>query len=387
MPPVPMAITMLRSSSRYFQRTCIQQCARLSTSRSKWFHRFLSPKEENELYFGITSAFRKKLGEKSNESKQSYANLIESVILAGAKNNKSGKMALSIGQLGKLKQDLDAAGKAKDLAHLHTLRQQMDNAEVDSVAMYNRLIRAYIAAGSVQDAEKVLKGLRERKLMPSRRTFTYLIQAYMNSGQLRRARKHVEHMQHLSYLQRMRDPFDLSVMLRYHIQSNETHAVELLWSNIKQHDISKLGMTMCTQYLEWLIHQNAKSNQLASCLQDILPRLDLTHPPNETHLNIISQCIHRVLSQYPDVAESTLLSISQAASHQRVLDAHIVPILQAYITNDQHLKAIGFYHRLMQSNANIPTEASTMIKQVRDRLLQEDIAIPAEYNTTLLPCK
>lgn len=297
-------------------------------------------------------------------------------------------MSLSIENLNKLKQDLDSAGKAKDLASLHTLWQQMDHAEIDSVAIYNRLIRAFIAAGSIQDAERVVKGLRGRKLMPSRRTFTYLIQAYMNSGQLERARKHVEHMQHLSYLHRMRDPFDLSVMLRYHIQSNETHAIELLWSNIKQHDISKLGMTMCTQYLEWLIrHQNADSEQLANSLRDILPRLDLTHTPSIQHLDVFSQCISRILPQYPDIAESALLSIPQAASQHRELDIHIVPVLQAYIDNDQHLKAIGFYHRLSQSNANVPSEASTMIKQVRDRLIQEDIAIPAEYTATLLPCK
>ncbi|CAO3588113.1 unnamed protein product [Absidia cylindrospora] len=55
--------------------------AYFNTSSSQWFRRFLSPKEEKQLYMGITALFREKLKEKSTPSNLSYSNIIDQVIL------------------------------------------------------------------------------------------------------------------------------------------------------------------------------------------------------------------------------------------------------------------------------------------------------------------
>lgn len=117
-----------------------QNVALFGTSSAQWFRRFLSPKEEKQLYMGITALFREKLKEKSTPSNQLYSNMIDQVIL-GTKSTVSTSTTasnytggfdntpatpLTLQQLGQLKHDLDAAGKAKDLAQLETIWQQTE---------------------------------------------------------------------------------------------------------------------------------------------------------------------------------------------------------------------------------------------------------------------
>ncbi|CAO3642918.1 unnamed protein product [Cunninghamella echinulata] len=89
------------------------------TSTIQWFHQFLSPKEEKQLYKGITTLFRERLDEKSTSSKQSYKNIIDQIIL-GTTTTTSEPTAtatipytLTLSQLDQFKKDIDNAGKLK----------------------------------------------------------------------------------------------------------------------------------------------------------------------------------------------------------------------------------------------------------------------------------
>ncbi|KAG2220380.1 hypothetical protein INT45_006551 [Circinella minor] len=386
------------NSLRLSQRICIQrgqllirmrntQCARFGTSRRHWFfRRFLSPKEEQKLYLGLTAAFRQKLDIQSNESTKSYSNIIEQVILTSNPsssthshtNKKSTKIIPTPSQLDQLKQSLDST---TDKATLFKLEQELNQYQLNSVALYNRLIRSYIRGGYLDEAEKVFKDLKH--LMPTTRTFTYLIQANVKLGRMEKAKDYVEKMQYLDL--RLRTAFDCQVVLKYYVQADKTHAVDILWQHIVQHnDIIKPGWSLYTMYMEWLIRQKQQhqeeegttttttQSQLANVVQNAVQLLE--HKPTIQQARIVAQAAEIFNTSHPDTADRALLLVARTAPkyiHKKTVD----PILCTYLKNGKTLKAAALYYFLRK--AHVPNESighNETLSKLKKALKQQDIS-------------
>lgn len=267
-----------------FRLRARQSCVRLygSSRKRSWFDRFLTPKEEQELYYNITSTFRDYLQKQSTKSAKSYSNIIEQVILTG---HTSPATTILPSRLNAIKQQLD--DPSTTVSELEQLWREMNKGQVSSVAMYNRLIRAFIRRDALSTAEKVFQQL---KLMPTTRTFTYLIDAHVKAGNMKKARMYVERMQFLDQT-RSRHAFDYSVMLRYYIQANEPHAVDLLWNDIQQHvDTIKPGWSLYAYYMDWLVTRNN-----IKPLERLISQLPSTPPPRPI-LPILDRIINTLSS-------------------------------------------------------------------------------------------
>ncbi|KAJ8661454.1 hypothetical protein O0I10_002720 [Lichtheimia ornata] len=264
-----------------------QSCVRLygSSRKRSWFDRFLTPKEEQELYFNITSTFRDYLQKQSTKSAKSYSNIIEQVILTG---HTAPATTIPFHRLNAIKQQLD--DPSTTVSELESLWREMNKGQVSSVAMYNRLIRAFIRCDALSTAEKVFQQL---KLMPTTRTFTYLIDAHVKAGNVDKARMYVERMQYLDQV-RPRHPFDYSVMLRYYIQAEEPHAVDLLWNDLQHHvDTIKPGWSLYAYYMDWLVTRGqfkALERLISSSSQ-----LPSTPPPRQM-LPVLDRIINTLLT-------------------------------------------------------------------------------------------
>ncbi|KAI7847462.1 hypothetical protein BDC45DRAFT_541917 [Circinella umbellata] len=357
------------------------QCARFGTSRRHWFfRRFLSPKEEQKLYLGLTAAFRQKLDIQSNESTKSYSNIIEQVILTSnpsssthSHNKKSIRLIPTPSQLDQLKQSLDTTTDKKTLLKLeHELNQY----QLNSVALYNRLIRSYIRGGYLEEAEKVFKDLKH--LMPTTRTFTYLIQANVKSGRMDKAKEYVEKMQFLDL--RLRTAFDCQVVLKYYVQADKTHAVDILWQHIVQHsDSIKPGWSLYTMYMDWLIRQEQQEqqegttkSQLANVVQNAVQLLE--HKPTIHQARIVAQAAEIFNTSHPDTAYRALLLVARTAPkfiHKKTVD----PILCTYLKNGKTLKAAALYYYLRK--ADVPNESighNETLSELKKALKQQDIS-------------
>ncbi|KAI9488919.1 hypothetical protein BDB00DRAFT_846261 [Zychaea mexicana] len=358
---------------RLHKNNSTTQCVRFGTTRRNWFFRkFLSPKEEEKLYLGITSAFRQKLGKQSDESAKSYSNIIEQVILTSSSpSNQSSKINSNkdniiktiptLDQLQHLKQSLD---NATDAATLNQLWNELDQYQFSSVALYNRLIRSYLRLGLLEKAEQVFTQLTT--LMPTTRTFTYLVQAYVKAGNIDKAKFYVEKMQYLDL--RLRTAFDCNVMLKYYVQADEAHAVDILWRHIVQHaDTIKPGWGIYTLYMEWLLHpqnhhQSATSDVMAKVVQDALRLLE--HKPTTQQAWIIAQAAETLHTTHPAVADRAMLLVARTAPklvHKEAVD----PILHTYLANGQTLKAAALYYFLRK--AHVP-DASIAYSETLSRL-------------------
>ncbi|KAI9250555.1 hypothetical protein BDA99DRAFT_210393 [Phascolomyces articulosus] len=379
------------SSLRFSQRICIQrgqllirmrnnnsnQCARFGTSRRSWFfRRFLSPKEEQNLYLGLTSAFRRKLDIQSNESTKSYSNIIEHVILTSNTSSSSSnthdpkktKVIPTLDQLDNLKQSLDTA---TDKATLHRLKQELDQYQLNSVALYNRLIRSYIRAGFLDQAEQVFANLRH--LMPTTRTFTYLIQANVKAGHMEKAKTYVEKMQYLDL--RLRTAFDCQVMLKYHVQADQAHAVDILWRHIVQHvDTIKPGWSLYTMYMERILAQQQHSTtaiaNLANVVQGAVQLLE--HKPTAHQARIVTQAAEALSTSHPVIADRAMLLVARTTP-KLVRKEVVDPILNTYLNNGQILKAAALYYFLRK--AYVPNESigyTETLSKLETALKQQD---------------
>ncbi|KAI8384648.1 uncharacterized protein BYT42DRAFT_493202 [Radiomyces spectabilis] len=392
----------------------IRQYAAFSTSTSRWFRRFLSPSEEKELYLGITSAFREKLAEKTTKNETSYSSIIEQVIFSGDASNKHLATSLSLERIDQMKQELDAAAKLRDTHTLDHLWQEMDRNHLRLVTMYNRLIRSYIASDALPTAEKVLQGLEKRRLLPTTRTLTYLIQAHIKSNQLDRAGFYVEKMKHLSLL-KLRTAFDASVILQYYMAAQEPHAIEILWRDILQHvDQVKPDLTLYMLHMNWLLprlrdHSNAYSTSVNIHLESITHTM--THFVaylRDHHPTLKSQHIQTLMetanvlatsANNPTMAEQLMLLLSQPSyveqwqslSLPRDIVSHIIT---QYVEKDQDLKALAFYYRLRKNNVSddvFTAETTSTVKKVLDRVelrreldeAEESKAILAEFSSLI----
>ncbi|KAF7722768.1 hypothetical protein EC973_002722 [Apophysomyces ossiformis] len=316
--------------------TLRQPCAAFNTSTTQWIRRFLSPGEENELYFGITSAFRQKLDEKSKKSAQFYSNIIEDVIFSA-----EARRTVSVERLKEIKLAIDSAGKQQNREELDRLAQVMGNDNFP-VTMFNRLIRAYIACDALPSAERVLEDLLPRqRLMPTTRSFIYLILAHVQRGQLEQARRYVEEMQHLS-LARLRNPFDFDVLLQFYTAAGDTHAIDFLWHDLLQlQDMKIPGPALYRRFGECFLQTN-QINTLAQVIQELLGREFLF--VRKEDIPLFTDMALALAPNHTQQAEGLLLWMGKTT--QDLSPEAVRQVMHAYLVQDQSLRALMFRYRL-----------------------------------------
>ncbi|KAL0582108.1 hypothetical protein ABG067_008206, partial [Albugo candida] len=243
-----------------------------------------------------------------------------------------------------LKIDLDTAGKQKDIAKLQKLELEMDHANLKTVGMYNRLVRSYLWSDSIELAEQVLLGFEERELVPTTRTFTYLIQAYLKKNQLDKAKDLFLKMKDLSLHHRLRNEFDCSIMMKYYKECGDSYALDFLWRDMMNHvDIVKPGVNTFTQYLEHVLEEeDRKLADISQLSQEFI----LTTQQQQQDLNLHQYVTWmKVVKTLDDTqkAESLLLLLIKKAppkiSWDIAKDA-IKKILDSYLMKEQDLKTL-----------------------------------------------
>lgn len=354
-----MAHNILRTTTRTTRNaSCLLSKASYSNRATSWFRRFLSPSEEKELYLGITSSFREKLVEQSNKSTQTYSHIIEHAFL-GIKSTKVTKTGmLTIARIEQLKIDLDTAGKAKDVKKLQQLEAEMDNADLKTVTIYNRLIRSYLWSNSVDLAHQVLTGFDQRGLVPTTRSYIYLVQAYLKTDQLSKAKALVEEMKQASLL-KLKNDFDYNIILNYYKVSGDTHAIDFLWRDVVLHiDTIKPSNSLYISYLEHLLlKQEIKPvSQLAQQYLTHSPQAPLQLHQYITWMKAVTLLAKNKQDTYK--AERLLLHLIKKAPPKTSWDkakSGISTIVMSYLNEDQELKALAFYYRL--GKMGVPVQA------------------------------
>ncbi|KAI7906190.1 uncharacterized protein BX663DRAFT_483815 [Cokeromyces recurvatus] len=359
-----MAQNILRSSTKTLPKNGYLIKAMFSSKTSgSWFNRFLTPAEEKKLYLGITSAFREKLIEQSNKSIQDYSHIIEHAISSTKPIilPKITKVSMITARMEQLKADLDSAGKQKDIERLQKLQLKMSKDGSIKVTIYNRLIRAYIWCDAVELAHGVLNQIKEHGLLPTTRTFIYLIQGYLKNDELNIAKELVKQMSQLSLLT-LRTSFDCNVMMSYYQKCHDAPAIENLWHDIISNmDLIKPGPSLFIHYLSCLFSSTSISDlQQNSVCQTI--RHFLSHQ-QDIHLNLhqYMTCIKaiRVLTSTNDksdtqTAETLLFYLiknmptSKVVTWEKTGEA-IQQIINSYLKEEQDLKIIAFYYKLRKS--------------------------------------
>ncbi|GAA5811041.1 hypothetical protein MFLAVUS_004470 [Mucor flavus] len=354
-----MAQNILRTTTARTTKNavCLTSRSSYSSRATSWFTRFLSPAEEKKLYLGITSSFREKLVEESNKSTQTYSHIIEHALLTAKPTNKVTKIGmLSIARMEQLKIDLDAAGKQKDITKLQQLELEMDHVNLNTVAIYNRLIRSYLWSNSLEHAEQVLRSLQDRGLVPTARTFTYLIQAYLKNDQLTQAKILVDQMRRLSLLG-TRNEFDCSIMFKYYKAAGDSHAIDFLWRDIILHvDTIKPSNNLYTMYLEHLLSNPQETKPIIQLAQEYTAH---AQQPLQLHQYLVWMKATKLLAETDThKAENLLFHIIKKAPPKTSWDkakSAITTIISSYLSKDQELKALAFYYRL--GKMGVPEQA------------------------------
>ncbi|KAI7883391.1 uncharacterized protein EV154DRAFT_31231 [Mucor mucedo] len=354
-----MAHNVLRTTTRTTKNaSCLLRKAPYSNRATSWFRRFLSPSEEKELYLGITSSFREKLVEQSNKSTQTYSHIIEHAFL-GIKSTKVTKTGmLTIARIEQLKIDLDTAGKQKDVKKLQQLEAEMDDADLKTVTIYNRLIRSYLWSNSVDLAHQVLIGFDQRGLVPTARSYIYLVQAYLKTDQLSHAKALVEEMKQSSLL-KLRNDFDYNIILNFYKASGDTHAIDFLWRDVVLHiDTIKPSNSLYISYLEHLLSkQEIKPiSQLAQEYLTHSPQASLQLHQYITWMKAVTLLAKNKQDTYK--SERLLLHLIKKAPPKTSWDkakSGISTIVTSYLNEDQELKALAFYYRL--GKMGVPVQA------------------------------
>lgn len=327
------------------KKPCLHQpTARFSSRASNWFTRFLTPKEEKQLYLGITSSFREKLIEQGNKSTQHYSNIIEHAIFARPTTT-------TTSLLEQFTKAIDAAGK--DVTKLQQIEKEMYLEHIKTATLYNRLIRSYIASDALSLAESLVEKLDSRGIFATTRTFTYLIQAYLKQGDLDKAKVAVGQMKDLNLL-RLRHGFDCSVMLKFYEACGDSHAIEFLWRDVMLHaNTIRPGLGLYTQYLEHLL---AHQHPLKALVKEYLGRQDKSSF-NQHQYTIWMNAVKRLLSTDDlQEAEHLLLHLIKSAPSKLVVSDQnvkkcIQSILSHYLKHGQDLKSLALYYRARKMGA------------------------------------
>jgi hypothetical protein len=222
--------------------------------------RFLTPKEEQDLYQSITSSFREKLASNTAKSQDFYSSIIEQSLFAVPRSN-----APSSSKVQDICSRIDVAVAAKKPQELKPLITELDRSNAP-IKYYNYLIRAYIRLKDIKGAEYVLKAL-PIGLLPSARTFTLLIQEYLSTD-LDRAYEYMKQMQDMSC--KLHKSFDYIVVMRLHIRRDDPLAVDFAWKDMLQHkETVKPTMQLYTTYLGYL-GSKKKYETASEVIQDLV---------------------------------------------------------------------------------------------------------------------
>ncbi|KAI7867978.1 hypothetical protein BDF14DRAFT_1742746 [Spinellus fusiger] len=354
---------------------------------STWFRRILSPKEETELYLGITSSFRAQLAKQSAHNKTSYNTIIEQSIYNKSRIDKP-HGSLSFEEIKQLHLDLDHASKTKDLDALQQLEKRMKDALVCHVTAHNRLLRGYLRCKAMDKAEAVLEKMHTRHLFPSTRTFIYLIQAHTRQGTMDKAQGYVDRMEHFG-LNRLWTPFDYSVMLQFHSRKGDTHAIEYLWrAMVAQPQTMKPTLLLHLQYMAYFegagwVEMVAKVAQEAlSCdkvmltyetervkYEGILVKSATALIPNCTHTPLAADLLLLLLAILPSPNTTTSSSHSNSShsnSHSSSLHSCLTLLVETYIDRGHELKALQFYYsttHYLHSSYPMPPSLNALLHQ------------------------
>ncbi|CAO3612241.1 unnamed protein product [Cunninghamella blakesleeana] len=372
-----------------------------STSKIQWFHRFLSPKEEKQLYKGITTLFRERLHEKSNSSNQLYKNIIHQIILGTSTSidptpittTTTSNHTLTLSQLDQYKKDIESAGKLKDTKTLNHI--WLDMKKVGSqipITMYNRLIRAFLNCHEQQEdinnklfkKEEEMEGflkakeiiqviIQDQHRLPTTRTLIYMIQGYLKRNQLEEAKHYVNLLHHYSLDKKLKSSFDCSIMMKYYIQSGDTHAADFLWRDIKKYvDIIQPGPNLFTIYAESLLSSYPYLSQemIADVSRSFVHHF---HPSTSTSstinhhqlfvwLKVVQSLVHSNHENdfYYTDAESLLLCLINISSSNHSLSPSIqkqgIQVIQdlfhIYLEQSQDVKVLAFYYKLRKAGVS-----------------------------------
>ncbi|OBZ89456.1 hypothetical protein A0J61_02494 [Choanephora cucurbitarum] len=388
-----MTHNILRTSSvNTCSKGALKTTRLFSTKKTGWFQRFLSPAEEKKLYLGITSSFREKLVEQSNKSTQTYSHIIEHALLTSPLKPTTGM--LSITRIEQIKLDLDLAGKQKDLHRLQQLQLELDNANLTAIAVYNRLIRAYLWCDELALAENVLSNLEARELVPTVRTFTYLIQAHLKRHQIDQAKALVKKMDHLSLL-KLRTSFDCAIMLKFYQSCGDTHAIDYVWRDLMTHaTLVKPGLGLFTQYMEYLLDRQYDVKSVDKTVHQLLTHLQqdtssITEHQYAVWIKSVNYLASKDQSAFTATAEQLLFFLMKrlpAKISWETINSSIDYILQSYLSEQQDLKMLAFYYKLRK--LNIPDESfqkatlqsiETVLQRVETQSGQKDTMAKLEH--------
>ncbi|KAI8061776.1 hypothetical protein BC940DRAFT_309715 [Gongronella butleri] len=402
-PPQQLVAFTARNSSR----------ARFGTSSYQWFQRFLNAKEEQQLYKSLTQVFRDRLNDKTSHSEQSYSNIIDHVIF-GTQHTPSPwsslqdtlsppheNTKLTLAKLEAFTRDIDDAGRTNDTTKLDALWVEIQQAgQQVPTTMYNRLLRAYLQDKDLERgilrAESVIKTMLDnQKRLPTTRTCTYMMQAYLRRQKMGDARRYATMMQQFS-LTKLRTSFDCGIMLQFLAQSGDAHAIDILWQGVLRHkDMIQPTPALYTTYVEWLVtqpthalnkdtmrpHHHLPPSTFATRLVDTTRSLlELKKPQKSSvwiqhRVSIWLQVAQQLTnSDHCILAEQLLLHLehvvdettTQHPSATRQGTEAIQHLLYTYLLQAQDLKVVAFYVRLRQSGVKQDVFGTDLVKTISD---------------------
>lgn len=354
-----------------------------SSSSRRLLPRFLTPKEEQELYQSITSSFRKQLATTSAKTQDFYSSIIEQSLFAVPKAN-----PVSTSKLQDICGRIDAAVSSNRLVDLKKAQNELDISNAP-IKYYNHLIRAFLRLKDIKGAEMVLKNL-PLGVLPSARTFTLLIQEYLSTD-LDRAYEYMTQMQDMSC--KLHRSFDYIVILRLHIKRDDPLAADFAWKDMLQHkDTVKPTMQLYTTYLGYLTSKKnfEKASQvvqslIASRRTNDSAQKTLTAIQYKTLLSLTNQL---ALNEHPHTARkladlllsSTLASAPSAAGGlpegllltmvSTVLPSNIYTnIVTGFMDVGKYVQAIEFYKELKARNdVQLEPQLDDIIERARQSL-------------------
>lgn len=350
-----------------------------SSSSRRLLPRFLTPKEEQELYQSITSSFREKLALNTARSQDFYSSIIEQSLFAVPRSSPP-----SISKVQDICTRIDAAVAAKKPHDLKHLLSELDRANAP-IKYYNYLIRAYIRLKDTFGAESVLINL-PIGVLPSARTFTLLIQEYLSTD-LDRAYNFLKQMQDMSC--KLHRSFDYIVVLRLHIRRDDPVAVDFAWKDMLQHkDAVNPTMQLYTTYLGYL-GSKKKYEKASEVVQDLVSysgrndSLQKSLSPLQ-YKTIVSMTNQLALNDQPQSARMLvkfLLSSTLASPSATGLPEGLLPtiattalpseiytnIINGYVKLEKYSHAIDF-HKEMSARKDVQLEPEVLriIREARE---------------------
>jgi hypothetical protein len=355
-----------------------------SSSNRRLLPRFLTPKEEQELYQSITSSFRKKLATTSAKTQDFYSSIIEQSLFSVPRANPA-----SASKLQDICGRIDVAVSSNCLADLKKAQNELDMSNAP-IKYYNYLIRAYLRLKDMRGAEMVLKNL-PLGVLPSARTFTLLIQEYLSTD-LDRAYEYMTQMQDMSC--KLHRSFDYIVILRLHIKRDDPLAADFAWNDMLQHkDTVKPTMQLYTTYLGYLASKK-NFEKASQVVQNLISNMRTNDSAQKTltpiqYKTLLSLTNQLALNEHPQAARkladfllsSTLASATSSSTGglpegllptlvSAVLPSNVYTnIVNGYMDAEKHMQAIEFYKELKARNdVQLEPQLEDAIQRARQSL-------------------